>query len=596
MAKILHTIYNISPTLSAVVNSFTFVTDPAIRHSADLAAFAGLTDNYTGATTLITLSTNYVTGGLSRKPFASATFPVTQTITGHDGTTLIVDSTAALTDKIGWQGNGVYLGRYIVSITSATYLLMSNTPSSAPTIPSTITFSTSTNELTLSGTTPTLGMAAGWKILGNGYNSTGTVISVKNSFTLIVDNLPDTTPTVGNPMTFRAPGTDGSKTVTVASSAGLSNGFIASGNGFTIGQSITNVSGNVLTMSAEPNGTPEFGGSISFVNNNATLYTIPPSGSVSFNLDYSYISGGIGTYASILTVKVTQSTQRSLVVRNYVGISAAPVVPPPVTYTGNYGGGGGGRGGDSGFGSAPAPSVGHRGFDGNQSISGSQNGSFGSTSSAGSDGGGGDGGGGDGGGGGSSPGCFLADAKITLANGTIKELIELRPGDLVLGAFGEINPVIGIYYQPLGNTPMYKINDDHDCTDDEVFVTTDREFYCINSAVDGSYNSHDGWGESYRIDLENGISEMLIPPWSLGLISRPLHKVELGIKLQTTSGERILDSYVPYQLPPETVVYNCVVGGSHTLMINGYAHTAWARDDDFDYDQWKPRETKGKII
>jgi len=576
MAKILHTIYNISPTLSAVVNSFTFVTDPAIRHSADLAAFAGLTDNYLGATTLITLSTNYVTGGLSRKPFASATFPVTQTITGHNGTTLVVDSTAALTDKIGWQGNGVYLGRYIVSITSATYLLMSNTPSSAPSLTTPIIFSTSTNELTLSGTTPTLGMAAGWKILGNGYNSTGTVISVKNSFTLIVDNLPDTTPTVGNLMTFRAPGTDGSKTVTVASSAGLSNGFIASGNGFTLGQSITNVSGNVLTMSAEPNGTPEFGGSISFANSNATLYTIPPSGSVSFNLDYSNISGTTGhpgtPYASILTVKVTQSTQRSLVVRNYVSIDAIPVPPSPTTYTGTYSGGS--RGGDGGFGLAPAPSVGHRGLsDGNQSISGSQNGSFGPSP---------------GGSVGSVSSCFLADAKITLANGTIKELIDLKPGDLVLGAFGEINPVIGVYYHPLGNTPMYKINDDHDCTDDEVFVTTDREFYCINPSVDGSY-SHDGWGESYLIHLDNDISEMRSPPWSLGLISRHLNKVELGIKLQTTSGERLLNSYTPYQIPPETIVYNCVVGGSHTLMINGYAHTAWARDDDFDYDQWKPR-------
>jgi hypothetical protein len=358
MAKILHTIYNTSTTLSAVVNSFTFVTDPAIQHSADLAAFSGLTDNYTGATTIVTLSTNYVTGGLSKKPYASATFPVTQTIAGYNGTTLVVDSTTNLTDKIGWQGNGVYLGRYIVSITSATWLVMSNTPLSAPTPTNPIIFSTSTNELTLSGTTPTLGMAAGWTILGNGYNSVGTVISVKNSYTLIVNNLPDTTPTIGNPMTFRAPGVDGSKTVTVVSSAGLSNGFFASGNGFTLDQYITNVSGNVLTMSAEPNGTPEFGGSISFVNSNATLYTIPPSGSVSFNLDYSNVSGTTGhpstPYASTLTVKITQGTQRSLVVRNFVSINAIPVPPPPPTYTPR--GGPGGDGGRGGGGDAPAPS------------------------------------------------------------------------------------------------------------------------------------------------------------------------------------------------------------------------------------------------
>ena len=43
-------------------------------------------------------------------------------------------------------------------------------------------------------------------------------------------------------------------------------------------------------------------------------------------------------------------------------------------------------------------------------------------------------------------------------------------------------------------------------------------------------------------------------------------------------------------MPPETKLYNFVVGGSHTYFVNGYAVTGWPREDDFDYDKW---ESKG---
>lgn len=382
MANILHTIYNTSTTLSAVVNSFTFATDSHIQHHADLSTF-GLSSDFTSSSTIATVSANYEKGGLYRKSYSTATFAINQTITGYNGTTLMVSSTAGLVGKESWEGNGVYSGRYIVSITSATWLVMSNTPSSPPTISGSIQFSTSTNELTLSGTTPTLGMGPDWTILGNGYNSAGTVISVKNSYTLIVDNLPDSTPTIGSPMTFRAPGVGAANTITVTSSAGLSIGFVASGNGFTLDQYITNINGNILTMSAEPNvvanDTPAYNTPISFSNLNATLYTIATASSVSFNLNYTNINGTTGhpttPYASTLTIKITQGTQQTLTVRNYVSIDAAPVPPPPPIYTGGGGGRGGYASGWSGNGSAAATSTGIQGgwgaggTDGNGGVS-----------------------------------------------------------------------------------------------------------------------------------------------------------------------------------------------------------------------------------
>jgi hypothetical protein len=44
-----------------------------------------------------------------------------------------------------------------------------------------------------------------------------------------------------------------------------------------------------------------------------------------------------------------------------------------------------------------------------------------------------------------------------------------------------------------------------------------------------------------------------------------------------------------YSMPPDTQLYNLVVGGSHTYHVDGYAVTGWPREDDFDYDLWVAR-------
>ena len=200
-------------------------------------------------------------------------------------------------------------------------------------------------------------------------------------------------------------------------------------------------------------------------------------------------------------------------------------------------------------------------------------------------------GGGDGGDGGDGGGCFLPDAIISMADGSNKKLIDLRAGDLVLGAFGEINPVLAIYYDKMGNVPMYKVNGEHDCTDDEVFVTTNKQFYCIDPDPRTS-GTIAGWKESYEMDLGDGNTDVWTSPWSVGLVKLELQKAKLGIELQTVNGGKKLETFEPYYLPTETKLYNCVVGGSHTIMINGYAHTAWVREDDFDYTIWEPIDIK----
>ena len=175
--------------------------------------------------------------------------------------------------------------------------------------------------------------------------------------------------------------------------------------------------------------------------------------------------------------------------------------------------------------------------------------------------------------------CFLGDAIIAMADGTFKNFEDLQVGDSVLGAFGEVNKVLALTVGLLGGAPMYKINGEHDCTDDEVFVGTDKQFYSIDPT-----ELEDVWGYPTEVIVEDGSTEMWI---SVGLTTRNLHKATLGIELQTLNGGKILESMEPYSnLPLDTKIYNCVISGSHTLLINGYAHTGWLREDNFDYDKW----------
>lgn len=358
-----HTIYNTSTSESALINLFTFDTNPAIRHHAKFAAF-GLSDDYTGSTTEVVLSKTYVTGGTIKKNLASYTADQTKTINTYSGGTLELSDVTGILP--GWAASSPYAGSYVVSVTPPYTVVMSSTESWVRY--GSIKFTTSTQEVTLSGTDATSGISAGWSINGTGYSTPGTVVSVKNSNTLVVNNQPSS-PTIGGQLIFRHP-TD-FKSITVNSASGLDNNWTISGNGFSQGQYITNIVGNVLTINAEPDGVPEYNTTVSFNNTNTTLYTISPGGNIAFDLGLENVSGSINnTYASTMTVYITQGTKKALTVRNFVGIGALPPPPPaPPTYTGVWTPRGGPSGNDGGTPSAPSPGVqggwGAGGTDGN---------------------------------------------------------------------------------------------------------------------------------------------------------------------------------------------------------------------------------------
>ena len=80
---------------------------------------------------------------------------------------------------------------------------------------------------------------------------------------------------------------------------------------------------------------------------------------------------------------------------------------------------------------------------------------------------------------------------------------------------------------------------------------------------------------------------------NIGLTTYRVKKLTVGVELVTQGGSKVVNSIEQYKLPPDTKLYNFVVGGSHTYIVNGYAVTGWPREDDFDYKTWTPT---GKVL
>jgi len=176
-------------------------------------------------------------------------------------------------------------------------------------------------------------------------------------------------------------------------------------------------------------------------------------------------------------------------------------------------------------------------------------------------------------------GCFLAGAQVSVVGGT-KSIEDIIVGDIVIGAFGEENPVLGLHRVVLGDATMYKINGEHDTNHRHPHISVERKFYTPEPSA-----TYEFYGKTYAIMGANGPESRKVD----GLKKGRVQKMELSVELKTIDGSRTVNTMEPYSLPFDTPLYNLVVGGSHTYHANGYAVVGWANEEDFDYDMWVPK-------
>ena len=178
--------------------------------------------------------------------------------------------------------------------------------------------------------------------------------------------------------------------------------------------------------------------------------------------------------------------------------------------------------------------------------------------------------------------CFLAGSLVAMADGSTKVIEDVQIGDIVIGAFGEHNPVLALHRPLLGKNRMCKINNEHHTSSHHPHVSVDKKFYCAHPAVASGAT----YGREHEIIVADNQKEMRMLH---GLNAERIQELQLGVELKTIEGSRVVTEFEIYSMPEDTQLYNLVIGGSHTYHVDGYAVTGWPREDDFDYNAWSPK-------
>ena len=137
--------------------------------------------------------------------------------------------------------------------------------------------------------------------------------------------------------------------------------------------------------------------------------------------------------------------------------------------------------------------------------------------------------------------CFTAGTKVTLADGSTKDIEDVVVGDMVAGSNGKANAVVGVEVPPLGDRPLYAINGS------KAFVTAEHPFMTTM-----------GWKS---IDPTLTMKENAL--LDVGALS-------IGDILVTDNGNVAISSITQHSGDKEEKVYNLLLDGNHTYYANGF--------------------------
>jgi hypothetical protein len=168
-----------------------------------------------------------------------------------------------------------------------------------------------------------------------------------------------------------------------------------------------------------------------------------------------------------------------------------------------------------------------------------------------------------------------------MANGDYKRISSIRVGDKIDGGYGYINNVIAYHEIRLGNQPFYIINGRH-ITTREHRHWTDKGWAAIDISAAAPEYEHE-----ITVD-NNGTKERRK---NIKFKNTIVSSLTVGMSFITNNGPEIIHSIEErWGEDPDQLVYTLVCDGSHTHIVNGVIVSAWARDDDFNYNTWQYKD------
>ncbi|MCF7836612.1 hypothetical protein K9N08_03155, partial [Candidatus Gracilibacteria bacterium] len=139
--------------------------------------------------------------------------------------------------------------------------------------------------------------------------------------------------------------------------------------------------------------------------------------------------------------------------------------------------------------------------------------------------------------------CFVSGTKVSMADGSFRNIEDVKIGEKVIGKDNTINEVIGYERPTIGTRSTYLINDNVEFTGDHPFLSIDGW-----KVVDlGLYNAHPRGSE--------------INPT----------KLAVGDILITDKGNvEVISIEVNNDRPEEEIVYDLKLNGNNTYTANGF--------------------------
>ena len=177
--------------------------------------------------------------------------------------------------------------------------------------------------------------------------------------------------------------------------------------------------------------------------------------------------------------------------------------------------------------------------------------------------------------------CFLPWQKVLMADGKLKEISLIAPGELVRGRWG-INEVRGIEMPLLGNRTMWVINNsfyntwDHPMWTKDGWAVLNKQYYIENDwECECEIFGKDGemWIEKYTpcspdkiLQVEKDITEIAVYG------KKPFDFIKVTSIKEDTS------------FSPETTLYSLALDGDRTMFVDNYCVSGWANENLYDYD------------
>jgi hypothetical protein len=140
--------------------------------------------------------------------------------------------------------------------------------------------------------------------------------------------------------------------------------------------------------------------------------------------------------------------------------------------------------------------------------------------------------------------CFIAGTQVTMADGTTKNIEDIKIGEKLIGKDNQINTVLSFVRPVLGERTLISINGS------KPFITNDHPVYC----QDGVWKSFDP--EATKSKYEK------LRDWNIG-------KLSVGDIIDTLNGTGVkVDSLTEHNDNSSLQVYNFSLDGNHTYIAN----------------------------